>query len=139
MMLPFTKMEGCGNDYVYVDAVSFSFPMARASEFARRWSDRHFGVGADGLIVLSKDPDGALRMQMWNADGSRAEMCGNGLRCLARFAADRGHVVADTFSVVTDAGAREVTLLQGDAVRADMGPVTVAPPQHFEVLAETHR
>ena len=136
MRLPFTKMEGCGNDYVYVDAVAHPFPMARAGELARRWSDRHFGVGADGLIALSKDPDGALRMHMWNADGSRAEMCGNGLRCLARFAADRGHAVAKTFSVLTDAGAREVTLLDGDDVRADMGLVTVAPPQQIEVLGE---
>lgn len=134
MRLPFTKMEGCGNDYVYVDAVAHPFPMARAGELARRWSDRHFGVGADGLIALSKDPDGALRMHMWNADGSRAEMCGNGLRCLARFATERGHAMADKFSILTDAGVREVTLLAGDDVRADMGMVTVAPPLQVEVL-----
>ena len=136
MRLPFTKMEGCGNDYVYVDAVAHAFPMARAGELARCWSDRHFGVGADGLIVLSKAPDGALRMHMWNADGSRAEMCGNGLRCLARFAVERGHATAETFSVLTDAGAREVTILDGDDVRADMGRVTVASPRRVEVLGE---
>ncbi|MCK5941709.1 MAG: diaminopimelate epimerase, partial [Planctomycetes bacterium] len=120
-MLSFTKMEGCGNDYVYIDGITQAFPVERAAELARRWSDRHFGVGADGLIVLAKDGGGDLRMLMWNADGSRGAMCGNGLRCLARFAAAAGHAPGRGFVVQTDAGPRAVELLDGDLVRTDMG------------------
>ena len=108
-MIAFTKMHGCGNDYLLVDDVAGGFPLARAGELARRWSDRHFGVGADGLILLSRDGDGGLRMQMWNADGSRGAMCGNGLRCVARFAAAGGHETAPSFVIA---------LLGGDGEKA---------------------
>ena len=137
MKLPFTKMEGCGNDYVYVDGVAHAFPIERAGELAARWSDRHFGIGADGLIVLARDDDGALRMLMWNADGSRGAMCGNGLRCLARFAEACGHAPGGAFEVRTDAGPRAVELLDGGLVRTDMGAVTVGEPRSVEVAGDT--
>ncbi|MCI0811618.1 MAG: diaminopimelate epimerase, partial [Chloroflexi bacterium] len=89
--MKFTKMHGAGNDYVYVDARSESRDWP---ELARRMSDRHFGVGGDGLILI-KDSDVAdLKMSMFNADGSEAEMCGNGIRCFAKYAIDRGIVSA---------------------------------------------
>lgn len=123
MRVRFTKMEGAGNDYVYVDAVSADpFPMARAPELARTWSDRHFGIGADGLIVLRRGDRAPLRMLMWNADGSRGSMCGNGLRCLARLAAELGHVREVVFDVETDSGDRRCELL-ADGVRTSMGEV----------------
>ncbi|MBZ0154232.1 MAG: diaminopimelate epimerase, partial [Planctomycetes bacterium] len=81
--MPFTKMEGCGNDYVFVDAIRDALPLARGAELARAWSHRHFGIGGDGLIVLTRGERAPVRMHMWNADGSRGAMCGNGLRCLA--------------------------------------------------------
>lgn len=135
--LPFTKMEGCGNDYVYVDAITHAFPFDRASELAHKWSDRNFGIGADGLIVLARDADANLRMLMWNADGSRGAMCGNGLRCLARFAEANGHTTSSEFVVMTDSGARTVALLSagkgsGD-VRTEMGEVTCEPKRSIEV------
>ncbi len=133
MRASFTKMEGCGNDYLFVDAVDAPFPVERAPELARRWSDRHFGVGADGLILLAADPSHAARMLMWNADGSRGAMCGNGLRCLARFAVDRGRVRARAFTVATDAGPRAVELLDGGRVRAAMGDVRCAAPRDVAV------
>lgn len=131
MRVPFVKMEGAGNDYVFVDAIRTPLPPERAPELARAWSDRHFGIGSDGLILLQPGEGKAVvRMAMWNADGSRGAMCGNGLRCLAKFARDHGHVRLSKFAIATDAGARGVVVVRDDGavaiVRADMGSVAVA-------------
>ena len=105
----FTKLHGAGNDYIYVNGFETEVPDPAA--LAVRISDRHFGVGADGLILaLPAQADGDLRMCMFNADGSEAEMCGNGVRCLAKFAVDRGLARGDTVRVETLAGMREVRL-----------------------------
>lgn len=132
LRVPFAKMEGCGNDYVYVDAIAAAFPRARAPELARRWSDRHFGIGADGLVLLEPSSAAAVGMAMWNADGSLGAICGNGLRCLAKFARERGHVAADRFTVETGAGVRRVELVRDGAgaiagARVDLGRVRVEP------------
>jgi diaminopimelate epimerase len=132
MRVPFTKMEGAGNDYVFVDAIQTPFPLERAPALARAWSDRHFGIGADGLIVLGAAQRAPVRMSMWNADGSRGAMCGNGLRCLARLAFEHGHLRERRFPVETDAGVRRVELLD-DAVRTWLGAVTCSAPGRFEV------
>jgi diaminopimelate epimerase len=121
--VPFVKMEGAGNDYVFVDAFRTALPLDLAPELARRWSDRHHGIGADGLIVLGRGERAPVRMWMWNADGSRGAMCGNGLRCVARLAHDAGHVDARRFDVETDAGLRTVELLDDGDVRTWMGDV----------------
>ena len=90
--LRFTKMHGCGNDYVYVDAWTETLP-ADLPAFARLVSDRHTGIGADGLIVVGPGPAGGeATMRMWNADGSESEMCGNGIRCAAKLAWDHGRL-----------------------------------------------
>src|SRR3954471_12095653 len=86
----FTKMHGIGNDYVYVNCFEAKLS-GDVSELARRISDRHFGVGGDGLILICPADGGAdARMRMFNADGSEAEMCGNGLRCVAKYVYDHG-------------------------------------------------
>lgn len=136
MRVAFVKMEGAGNDYVHVDAIGTPFPLDRCEEIARAWSDRHFGIGADGLIVLAKGSTSPLRMLMWNADGSRGAMCGNGLRCLARLAFEHGHVTARAFAVDTDAGPRRCELLDHGAVRTSMGEVRCGTPIDA-VLGET--
>jgi diaminopimelate epimerase len=123
-------MEGVGNDYVCVDAIRHAFPVDRAPELARQWSDRHFGIGADGLVLLQPSSRAAVGMAMWNADGSAGSMCGNGLRCLARLARDHGHVAIDEFDVETAAGLRTVTLVrdtdgQVTGACADLGAVRV--------------
>lgn len=87
-MLKFTKMHGLGNDYVYVSC--FDQTVADAPGLARRISDRHCGVGSDGLILLCPSTGADVRMEMYNADGSRAQMCGNGIRCLAKYAVEHG-------------------------------------------------
>jgi diaminopimelate epimerase len=92
-MLPmhFIKMHGCGNDYVYLDGWQTALP-ADLPALARRLSDRHTGVGGDGLIVVGPSSTADARMLMFNSDGSQSEMCGNGIRCAAKLAYDRGHV-----------------------------------------------
>lgn len=133
MRLPFAKMEGLGNDYLFVDGIAQRLPLARAPQWARALSDRRFGVGADGLIALVAGERAPLRMAMWNADGSRGAMCGNGLRCLARFARARGHAASDAFVVETDAGLRAVQLLPDGGVRAELGAARVAAPRRLRI------
>ena len=102
-----TKMHGLGNDYI------FHRPTGRAGlgrTFARRISDRHFGIGSDGLILALPSDKADLRMRMFNADGSEAEMCGNGIRCLAKYAVEEGMVPADAERVTIETGNGVLTL-----------------------------
>ncbi len=106
--LEFTKMQGCGNDYIYL--LAFHARPADPSALSIKLSDRHFGIGSDGLIMLAPSSNADIRMEMYNADGSRGAMCGNGIRCLARFAFERGLVRANPMVVETDAGLKTVEL-----------------------------
>ncbi len=91
MKISFTKMQGCGNDYVYIDGGKEIVPQDKKSELAIKVSDRHFGIGSDGLIFINPVPETDIdfEMEMYNADGSRSEMCGNGIRCVAKFVYDK--------------------------------------------------
>ena len=130
--MKFTKMHGAGNDYVYVDARSQEQDWP---ELARRMSDRHFGVGSDGLILI-KDSDVAdLKMSMYNADGSEAEMCGNGIRCFVKYAVDRTIVSSSngSVSVETLAGIRNITPISEygtvTGARVSMGAPILIPDE----------
>ncbi len=103
----FTKMHGAGNDYVYLDTFTEALP-PDIPALAAAMSDRHTGVGADGVIVIGPSDVAEARMQIWNADGTRAEMCGNGLRCVAKYLFDRSLVAGAEFSIETDAGLKTV-------------------------------
>jgi diaminopimelate epimerase len=120
----FTKMHGCGNDYVYVDCVNQSPPRDPAT-LAKKISDRHFGVGSDGLILICPSERADVRMRMFNADGSEAEMCGNGVRCVAKYAYDHGLARKPALTVETGRGVLSLELeTQGGTVRqvrVDMG------------------
>ena len=106
----FTKMHGIGNDYVYVNCFEEPLP-ADPAELARRVSDRHFGIGSDGLILICPSDSGAdARMRMYNADGSESEMCGNGLRCVAKYVHDHGIKRADRLRIQTGRGTLTVDL-----------------------------
>jgi diaminopimelate epimerase len=105
--MKFTKMQGCGNDFVLMNG--FEETENRAA-LAVRVSDRHFGVGSDGLLFLDPSDVADFRMDMYNADGSRAEMCGNGIRCLGKFAFDKGLTEKKTVTVETDAGIKTLWL-----------------------------
>jgi diaminopimelate epimerase len=99
----FTKMQGCGNDYIYVDCFAQK-PPANASALAVKIADRHFGVGGDGLILICPSEKADARMRMFNADGSESEMCGNGIRCVAKFVHDHGIAKKPTLTIETGRG-----------------------------------
>jgi len=90
MKLEFTKMQGCGNDYVYVNGFTQKIEMDKKPEIVRRLSDRHFGIGGDGVIFINPSEIADFEMEMWNADGTRSQMCGNGIRCVAKYVFDYG-------------------------------------------------
>lgn len=135
--LPFTKMHGAGNDYVFVDGIRHTIDVDRAPALARLVADRHGGVGSDGLIVFTAGAKAPCRMLMWNADGSRGAMCGNGLRCLAVLARRHGHVGRDDFTVETDAGPRHVVVLR-DAEGEPTGARIAMGEVHVEAEPRRH-
>jgi diaminopimelate epimerase len=104
----FTKMHGLGNDYVYIDGTKET--VADPSELARNIADRHFGVGGDGMILILKSDTADVRMRMFNADGSEGEMCGNGVRCVAKYAFDHGLSSANPIKVETGRGVLSIAL-----------------------------
>ena len=112
----FTKMHGIGNDYVYVDCVR-NPPPRDPTAVARAVSDRHFGIGSDGLILICPSERGDARMRMFNADGSESEMCGNGLRCVAKYVYDHGIARKPQLKIETGRGVLTVDLeIRGDTV-----------------------
>jgi diaminopimelate epimerase len=126
----FTKMQGAGNDYIYVDC--FREPMPPQPEIlARKISDRHFGVGGDGLILICPSQQADARMRMFNADGSESEMCGNGIRCVAKYVFDHGICRNETLRIETGRGvlalALEVAGGLARRVQVDMGEPILAP------------
>ena len=135
--LRFTKMQGIGNDYVYVNG--FEERVDNPGELAKRISDRHFGVGSDGLVLILPSGVADLRMRMFNADGSEAEMCGNATRCVGKYARDHGIVNKDVIRLETAAGIKIIRLLfEAGEVRGatvDMGEPVLAPDLIPVVLA----
>jgi diaminopimelate epimerase len=120
----FIKMHGAGNDYVYVDCFAQPVP-ENLAETARRISDRHFGVGGDGLVLIRPSETADARMQMFNADGSEAEMCGNAIRCVAKYVYEHDHVRKSALDIETGNGILNLQLELDngtvDRVRVDMG------------------
>ena len=135
----FTKMEGLGNDYIYLNCLEET--PENLPELAVRLSDRHFGVGADGIICVKPGRGGDFTMEMYNADGSRGTMCGNGVRCVGKYVYDRGFTRKTCLTIDTDAGPRtlELHILNGaaDRVTVDMGLVRVETPVALEAMGET--
>lgn len=121
--MKFTKMQGIGNDYVYVDC--FQETVSNPGEIAKFVSDRHFGIGSDGLILVKPSDVADCEMDMYNMDGSQGAMCGNGIRCVAKFAYDKGIVNKKNISVATKSGIKylELTVKDGkvSTVKVNMG------------------
>lgn len=121
--MKFTKMHGCGNDYVYVNL--FEERIRDASRLSMAVSDRHFGIGADGLVTIGPSEAADFRMRMYNVDGTEAEMCGNAIRCVAKYVYDHNLTDKTEISVETEAGIKYLTLFLRDekveTVRVDMG------------------
>lgn len=128
--LAFTKMHGLGNDYLYVYADEVP---ANIEELSIKYSDRHFGVGSDGIICILPSKVADFQMRIFNADGSEAMMCGNGIRCVGKYVHDKGHTDATTVTVETKSGIKTLELTLDEAgqvalVSVDMGQVSVGEP-----------
>ena len=108
--MKFTKMHGCGNDYIYVDGAKEILTPQEKPEVVRRLSDRHFGIGGDGVIFINPSKEADFEMEMYNMDGSRAEMCGNGIRCVAKFVYDKGLTDKTSISVISCGKIKYLTL-----------------------------
>ena len=121
--MKFTKMQGIGNDYVYVNC--FEEDIKNPSELSIAISDRHFGVGSDGLIMIMPSPAADARMRIFNADGSEAQMCGNGIRCVAKYLYEYGIKKSDRMTIETAAGLKtiELTVVNEDVtqIKVEMG------------------
>ncbi len=127
--MKFTKMHGLGNDYVYIDAIHQK--VENESSLAQFVSNRHFGVGSDGLILICESDVADFKMRMFNSDGSEAEMCGNGIRCVGKFVYDKGLTDKTTVTIETLAGIKTLILNVKDgkveSAKVDMGEPILAP------------
>lgn len=149
--MKFTKMHGASNDYVYVNGFEERLDGVDLSALAIRLSDRHTGIGGDGLILIHPSKAGDVRMQMFNADGSEAEMCGNGVRCVAKYAYDHNLAHTPVINVETLGGIKRIEVFPGPdgtvaSARVDMGtpvfeaariPVVVNTPEAFPIDIES--
>lgn len=124
--MKFTKMQGCGNDYVYVNGFEEKLPQERKPEIVRRLSDRHFGIGGDGVIFINPSSEAEFEMEMYNADGTRSQMCGNGIRCVAKFVYDKGLTDSRHISVISGGSVKylDLTVEQDPADPSDRGVVS---------------
>ena len=111
--MKFTKMHGCGNDYVYVDCIN-GLQLPDESALAQKVSDRHFGIGSDGLILIKKGKAADFEMVMYNADGSRSQMCGNGIRCVGKYVYDAGITNGRKFTVESMGAIKQLTVVKGE-------------------------
>jgi len=127
--MKFTKMHGAGNDYIYVNCIEQQ--LENPSEIAKFVSDRHFGIGSDGLVLILPSEKADFRMRMFNSDGSEAEMCGNAIRCVGKYVYDNGLTSKTTVSIETLAGIKvlDMTVKDGKAVlvKVDMGEPILEP------------
>ena len=129
MKIKFTKMEGCGNDYIYIE--DFSHQINNHSDLTKKLADRHFGVGGDGVIYIQESNCADAKMSMYNEDGSEGLMCGNGIRCVAKYLYDRHIVNSHSILIETLSGIKKVDLIfVGDDVvgaSVNMGKAELAP------------
>ena len=145
--MKFTKMHGCGNDYIYINGFAEKIPQEKKPGLVQKISDRHFGIGGDGAIFINPSDEADFEMEMYNADGSRAEMCGNGIRCVAKYVFDYGLTDKTDISVISCGKIKYLQLFlkdgKVDTVRVNMGtpilsaediPVTSMPGREKEQI-----
>lgn len=138
----FTKMQGCGNDYIYVNAMEER--VESPGRLAKAVSDRHFGIGADGLILIGASKTADFSMEMYNADGSKGAMCGNGIRCVAKYVYDHGMTNMTTIRIETLSGIKTIDLTVKDGkvrlANVDMGmPVLLSQGVNRELTPEVRK
>lgn len=140
--MKFTKMHGLGNDYIYVDGSKETVPADQKPEVVRKLSDRHFGIGGDGVIFINPSDVADFEMEMWNADGTRAEMCGNGIRCVAKYVYDKGLTDKKCITIVSAGQVKTLNLtIHGgkvELVKVNMGQPELTA-KNVPVLADTEQ
>ncbi len=124
--MKFTKMQGLGNDYVYINC--FEEKVENPQELAKKVSDRHFGIGSDGLVLIMPSDFADCRMRMFNADGSESEMCGNATRCIGKFVYDRGIIKKNEISLETLAGIKHIKIKSNSKNEAELLTVDMGEP-----------
>lgn len=145
--MKFTKMQGCGNDYVYVNGFTEQVPQEKKPDVVRALSNRHFGIGGDGVIFINPSETADFEMEMFNADGTRAQMCGNGIRCVAKYVYDKGLTDSEHITVVSAGSVKylDLTVDKNSQIAGDRGTVTkvrvnmgspILEPERIPVLAE---
>ena len=142
MNMKFVKMHGCGNDYIYVNGFDYEFSPEKKENLAKSLSDRHFGIGSDGLIFINPSKIADFEMEMYNADGSRSQMCGNGIRCVAKYVYDHGMTTNEEFTIESMGAIKYIKLILKDGqiekVSVDMGePILEA--KNIPVLTDKHK
>ena len=137
--MKFTKMHGCGNDYVYINGASERISQEEKPEWVRKISDRHFGIGSDGAIFINPSAEADFEMEMYNADGSRSEMCGNGIRCVGKYGYDKGLTNKTRVSVISGGQVKylDLTVEEGKVslVKVNMG-APVLKAEQVPVISE---
>ena len=133
MIIPFTKMEGAGNDYVYINAFKVKLPEESISRIAQIVSDRHFGIGSDGLILICPTQEADAKMRMFNMDGSESEMCGNGIRCVAKYVHDHKLINGLSTSIETLAGIKYIDMFIGEDRKVNKARVNMGEPNFKSV------
>lgn len=125
MNIKFTKMHGCGNDYVYINGFEEKIDEAKKPSVVQRLSDRHFGIGSDGVIFINPSEIADFEMEMWNADGTRAEMCGNGIRSVAKYVYDKKMTTKEEITIESMGKIKYITIFPKDGeaelIKVDMG------------------
>lgn len=145
--MKFTKMHGCGNDYIYFDCTKSDFPGGAEGECkaAIKLSDRHFGIGGDGIIIIKKGIKADFEMVMYNADGSRSQMCGNGIRCVGKLVYDAGYTKGREFTVESMGAVKLLTVIEGERgdrqtrLSVDMGKPILAASKIPVAVVECSR
>lgn len=131
--MKFTKMHGCGNDYIYINGMEEKIDRAKKPKLVQQMSDRHFGVGGDGVIFINASDEADFEMEMWNADGTRGEMCGNGIRCVAKYVYDKGLTDKKEVSIISGGQVKYLELQVEDGkvvtVKVNMGKPVLAPAE----------
>ena len=140
----FTKMHGLGNDYIYIEAIKGNHQIdeeKNIQKIVRYLSDRHFGIGGDGVIFIEKGKNADFKMRMFNSDGSEAEMCGNGIRCFAKYVYDEGFTQKEIIKIETLAGIKEITFIKDkqnriEKVKVNMGIPQIEEKKHLSLFDE---
>lgn len=126
--MKFTKMQGCGNDYVYINGFEEKIEQEKKPDLVRYLSERHFGIGSDGVIFINPSEIADFEMEMYNADGSRSEMCGNGIRCVAKYVFDKKMVDRNEFTIESFGKIKDITIIE-EAGTAKLIKVGMGSPQ----------